>query len=270
MHRNTAGIRTFIEYRFLLQRLSSPILCSAHRSSPPTAMKYTTSPTIIPIPSRAYRIIKFSSKEPTAAVHTVTGRGDLTTALKNNAAYKERSHNTHHRTHVPDIRSRLPALGPTAENKRPPRVAHLGSSSLERFETTGEPVRIILLGDSMFERLRLKVSYTIAVTRYEIALLSPPFIIHSFVYTLLCMSSWRALTFCLQSTDSLTIVPTSALNTRSDAINLGVGVDKIQNVLYRMSLGLLDMLQLYQSSFGSYTLEAITSARRKVLLDLKK
>ena len=35
----------------------------------------------------------------------------------------------------------------------------------------------------------------------------------------------------------------SALNTRSDAINLGVGGDKIQNVLYRMSLGLLDMLQ---------------------------
>ena len=110
----------------------------------------------VPLPSRAYGIIKLSSKVTTSATQPITGRRDFTKAIKNNAAYKERSHNTHYKIHVPEIQSRLPASRRTTGNKTPPRVALPSGSSVKRFEPKGESVRTILLGDSMFERFKTK------------------------------------------------------------------------------------------------------------------
>ena len=159
MHHNTVRTLRFISYRFPLQRLSSPILLGAHTPSSSTSYitECTSSQGLLKfcrIPSRAYRIVKCFTKETRPANQPVAGRRDFTKAVQNNAVYKERSYNTHYKTHVPEIRLRLPASGRTIERKSPPRVALLESSSLERPETTGQPVRTILLGDSMFERFK--------------------------------------------------------------------------------------------------------------------
>ena len=150
MHHNTARTLRFINYRFPL---------GAH--TPSSSTSYITEctssqglPEICRTPSRAYRIIKCFTKETRPATQPVAGRRDFTKAVQNNAVHKERSYNTHFKTHVPEIRSRLPASGRTAERKTPPRVALLEGSGLERSETTGNPVRTILLGDSMFERYK--------------------------------------------------------------------------------------------------------------------
>ena len=157
MHRNTTRTRLFSDYRFHLQRVPAPI-CSTRRSSPSAAMNRTTHrvlPNICLTTTRAYMtIIKSTPEESIASTQTLVGRGDFTKAVKWNAAYKERSHRTHYKTHVPEIQSRLEASGPRAEDGTPRRIGPLGSSSLERFETTGESVRTVLLGDSMFERFK--------------------------------------------------------------------------------------------------------------------
>ena len=151
----------FLLMRHLLlpRRLSSPVFHQGHSNlalaSTNNRFPVNRLSLLYPASSCTYRIIISSSKEPSSSA-SATDKLDFTKAINNNAAYKVRSHDTHYKIHVPEIRSRLSATGvqDAADDKAPLRVALLGSSSLERFKITGERLRIVLLGDSMFERFK--------------------------------------------------------------------------------------------------------------------
>lgn len=125
---------------------------------------------------------------------------EMAKRVKDHAVYKRRSHGTHFKTHVPEIKTRLSSLKQhPASEKATVRVILLGSSMLERFRTTGKSSRLSL-------QVQLLSTSNLRQRRQSIA-------------------------------------RTSSLSNRLDTLNLGVGGDRIENVLYRISLGLLDLLQ---------------------------
>lgn len=96
-----------------------------------------------------------------------TTETDFLSALKSHSKYKQRSHDTHHNIHVPELTYRL-GLGtsataqsspdtkknddddafapkPNLTNKQDIEIVLIGSSMLERFKTTGKDTRLGLL-----------------------------------------------------------------------------------------------------------------------------
>lgn len=144
-----------------VKRLSTS---TTHRARNQAASAFTThrnfvgvSSSLFPVSTRAFRLVKACPNESwTSDPAAANGKGGFTKAISNNATYKVRSHNTHYKIHVPEIRSRLSAVKTenATEDKTTLCVALLGSSSLERFKITGEYLRTVLLGDSMFERFK--------------------------------------------------------------------------------------------------------------------
>jgi hypothetical protein len=109
--------------------------------------------------------------------------------------FKTRSHDTYHKTHVPELKSRQEQLLEDNESNKD----STDSSSVEKNEPpllTNVPaaIDIVLIGDSMLERLKTTGAQT------QIANLHSSF-------------------------------------------NAGVGGDKIENVLYRLDLGMMDLLE---------------------------
>jgi lysophospholipase L1-like esterase len=109
--------------------------------------------------------------------------------------FKTRSHDTYHEIHVPELKSRQAQLPEGSE----PNKDSIDSSSTENIEPTTPTdvpaaIDIVLIGDSMLERLKTTGSQT------KIAHLPSSF-------------------------------------------NAGVGGDKIENVLYRIDLGMMDLLE---------------------------
>ena len=123
--------------------------------------------------------------------------GDL---LKAQAKYKERSHKTHYKTHEPElnlfhksIQLHLGTLFPKSTTEHP--TQDIAEPAVSGNPGT-KPPQIVLIGDSMLERLK---------------------------------TTGRSVQ--------------AKLFNRPNTFNAGVGGDKIENVLYRLQLGLLQLMQ---------------------------
>ncbi|RBA21786.1 hypothetical protein FPRO05_00135 [Fusarium proliferatum] len=134
--------------------------------------------------------------------------------------FKQRSHETHHNTHVPEIKA----------NPGEYTVAVLGDSLFERFKSTGKFVSVEPTADEMF---KLRSHQTHHNTH------APQIKNNPGQYTTALLGASGVESF--KSTGRML-----SINKDSRILNLGVGGDKILNVQYRMDQGLARLLKQHQ------------------------
>ncbi|KAF5707424.1 hypothetical protein FMUND_11095 [Fusarium mundagurra] len=134
--------------------------------------------------------------------------------------FKQRSHETHHNTHVPEIKA----------NPGEYTVSVLGDSLFERFKSTGKFVSVQPTADEMF---KLRSHQTHHNTH------APQIKNNPGQYTTALLGASGVERF--KTTGRML-----SINKDTRILNLGVGGDKILNVQYRMDQGLVRLLKQHQ------------------------
>ncbi|KAG7404948.1 hypothetical protein Forpe1208_v015392 [Fusarium oxysporum f. sp. rapae] len=134
--------------------------------------------------------------------------------------FKQRSHETHHNTHVPEIKAHPGGY----------TVVVLGDSLFERFKTTGKFVSAEPTDDEIFKLRSQQTHHNIHVPQIK----DNP---GQYTTAILGASGVER----LKTTGRML-----SINKDSRILNLGVGGDKILNVQYRMDQGLVRLLKQHQ------------------------